>query len=364
MKLLPPPLMCVLCRTAAIFNFHCHRSGHLHHCHAISIVKIMVRTTCLGRALGRVIGRALGREVNCDSDEAPQRQRPTTLIRRQREATLVTKDVHHVDDAADEVHEQPQEATVDDEVVDAQGFSGRPHDTSVLTVYVDHVAVIVWNGEECPELKLSSHERKVQKSGRPTTMIEKLVVVVGLREVTITLDDVASLLHFPITGAFHSFETLHVDEAVLLLVELLKVSAYEARAARAYLLHLLGCTLFANKSATHAHVVFLDTFQDLTQSGSYAWGAIALVHIDHRVVREFELISLFFGYIRWGPVVIHRPERIVRQFGYVQTIPLHSLGSRLCLEDIDDIYMHFSDYLALVDEICVVLGQCTSDYIN
>ena len=88
-----------------------------------------------------------GREVNCDSDEAPQRQRPTTPIRRQREATLVTKDVHHVDDAADEVHEQPQEATVDDEVVDAQGFSGRPHDTSVLTVYVDHVAVIVWNGE-------------------------------------------------------------------------------------------------------------------------------------------------------------------------------------------------------------------------
>ena len=86
---------------------------------------------------------------------------------------------------------------------------------------------------------------------------------------------------------------------------------------------------------------------------------------DHRAYREFKLISLFSRRIRWGPsVVIHRPERIVRQFGYVQTIPLHSLGSRLCLEDIDDIYMHFSDYLALVDEICVVLGQCTSDYIN
>jgi len=40
-------------------------------------------------------------------------------------------------------------------------------------------------------------------------------------------------------------------------------------AARAYLLHLLGCTLFANKSATHVHVVFLDTFRDLNQSGSY-----------------------------------------------------------------------------------------------
>ena len=47
---------------------------------------------------------------------------------------------------------------------------------------------------------------------------------------TIILDDVASLLHLPITGAFHNFETLHVDEAVLLLVELLEANADEARA--------------------------------------------------------------------------------------------------------------------------------------
>jgi len=49
-------------------------------------------------------------------------------------------------------------------------------------------------------------------------------------EVTITLGDVASLLHLPITSAFHSFEALHVDEAVLLLVELLEVIPDEARA--------------------------------------------------------------------------------------------------------------------------------------
>jgi len=104
-----------------------------------------------------------------------------------------------------------------------------------------------------------------------------------------------------------------VDELVLMLVELLEVLGEEARAkivqchgayiclswlwdiyqrrcearhwtvaARAYLLHLLGCTLFANKSATHVHVVYLDAFRDLTQSGSYAWGAVILVHMyDH-----------------------------------------------------------------------------------
>ena len=41
-------------------------------------------------------------------------------------------------------------------------------------------------------------------------------------ELTITLDDVVSLLHLPIIGTFHSFEILHVDEAIFMLVELLK----------------------------------------------------------------------------------------------------------------------------------------------
>ena len=35
-------------------------------------------------------------------------------------------------------------------------------------------------------------------------------------------------------------------------------------------------------SVTHVHVVFLDALHDLSQSGSYAWGAAALVHMyDH-----------------------------------------------------------------------------------
>ena len=126
-------------------------------------------------------------------------------------------------------------------------------------------------------MKLSSHGRKVQKFGRHAVEIEGLVATTGLSpliacsldtvdrglisafaerwhketssfhllvgEDTITLDDMVSFLHLPITGAFHSFETLHVNEAVLMLVELLEVSANEARAEtvqchRAYVRHL------------------------------------------------------------------------------------------------------------------------------
>ncbi|KAL5170856.1 Protein MAIN-LIKE 1 [Glycine soja] len=222
-------------------------------------------------------------------------------------------------------------------------------------------------------------------------------------EVTITLDDVAFLLHMPITGVFHSFETLYVDEAVLMLVELLEVGANEARAktvqchgayvrlswlrdiyrskcdvahwtvaAQAYLLHLLGCTLFSNKSATRVHVVFLDAFRDLSQSGSYACEATALVHMYDNLndaskssVRELKLISCFSGHIRWDLiVVIHRSERVVQKFGYVQAISPHSSDSRLCLEDIDDILMHFSDYLAPVGQIFLVPAQYAPNYMD
>ncbi|XP_028186339.1 uncharacterized protein LOC114372975 [Glycine soja] len=177
--------------------------------------KIMVRTKGLGRILDQVIGRALWRE--------------------------------HVDHTANEVQEQPKEVVVDDEVADVEGFPGGLHDTSVLT--------------ERPELKLSSHGRNVQKFGKPVIEIEGLVATTRLSpliacslgtsdqglistfvekwhketcsfhflvgEVTITLDDVAFLLHLPIIGAFHNFKALHIDEAMLLLVELLEAIAAE-----------------------------------------------------------------------------------------------------------------------------------------
>ena len=49
--------------------------------------------------------------------------------------------------------------------------------------------------------------------------------------------------------------------------------------AHTYLLHLLGYTLFANKSATNVHVVYLEALRDLSQTGRYAWGVAALVHM-------------------------------------------------------------------------------------
>ncbi|KAL5192138.1 Protein MAIN-LIKE 1 [Glycine soja] len=408
----------------------------------------MVRTRGLGRALGRVIDRALGREDHCHSDDVSQRRRPTTSAHRQREAASVAKDAPDVADVTEDVFRHAKEV-----VDDAEGFLDGSCDPLVMTAYGDHVAVIVWNEE-------------VQKFGRPTPEIEGLVAATRLNpliacsvdtgnqgliyafverwhketssfhlpvgEVTITLDDVASLLHLPSIGAFHNFKTLHVNEAVLMLVELLEVSREEVKAetvqchgayvhllwlryiyqskceaehwtvaACAYLLHLLGCTLFANKSATHVHCWIYEHFSSIVESltdpdydemSPYAcrWistkafsksllasmyrkrlDGLTIVDVywmpydDHRIVWDFDLISCFSCHIRWGPVVAkHRLERVVGQFGYVQTIPPQTTGSMLSFEDIDDKWMHFSDYLAPIGQICVVLRQCASDYMH
>ena len=97
------------------------------------------------------------------------------------------------------------------------------------------------------------------------------------------------------------FDPIDVDEAVDLLVESLEVITQEAKneteqyrgayvrltwlqdiyrnkcdarqwilAARAYLLNLVGCKLFANKSVRHISIVFLNAFRDLNQCGGYS----------------------------------------------------------------------------------------------
>ncbi|XP_028223467.1 protein MAIN-LIKE 1-like [Glycine soja] len=145
-----------------------------------------------------------------------------------------------------------------------EGFPSGPRDPSVLTGFAKHVAHSIWSGDERHELKLVSHGRKVDKFGRPALEIEGMIAATGLSplimcsiittdlglisafverwhretstfhlpvgELTITLDDVASLLHIPITGALQSFEPLVTSDAVVLLTELLEVIPEEARA--------------------------------------------------------------------------------------------------------------------------------------
>lgn len=149
-------------------------------------------------------------------------------------------------------------------------------------------------------------------------------------EMTVTLDDVSCLLHIPITGIFLSHPDMSRDIACDYLVDLLGVTRAEAvmetdttrgahirfnwlrdvyhaqsqeddhldYEARTFLLHLVGCTLFADKSATYVDVVYLELFRDLTQCSKYAWGAVALaVLYEHLDDASFHRTRQIGGYM-------------------------------------------------------------------
>jgi len=127
---------------------------------------------------------------------------------------------------------------------------------------------------------------------------------------TITLDDVSNLLHLPIADQFYTQKTLEADSTIYLLVQALRVDHGDASeetrycrgahvrlswlrdvyedacsrkqwtmAARAYLLHLVGCTKFADKSVTSVNVFYLGFFVDMRLTEGYSWAGAALTHM-------------------------------------------------------------------------------------
>ncbi|KAJ1413648.1 Aminotransferase-like, plant mobile domain [Sesbania bispinosa] len=160
------------------------------------------------------------------------------------------------------------------------GYEGGPWDTTFLRSYEFHVAQRLWTGEDRGALKVLTHGRKLKRpeddyirdiiddSGLGPliegthSMIDRSLISafterwhretssfhLPVGEMTITLEDVSSLLHLPVIG-------------------------------RLFSLLALGCTIFADKSATIVRVTYLELFRDLSSVGNIAWGATAPTYL-------------------------------------------------------------------------------------
>ncbi|KAH1256905.1 Protein MAIN-LIKE 1 [Glycine max] len=413
----------------------------------------MVRT----RGLHRVVGTGRGRDLSQDvAENVPRRRRPTASARRQqvtqrvedvpqfpKDVPQLAEDVPHASDGSPERTgaadgAESDRVASDGTIADDEGFPGGPRDPSVLIGFADHVAHNIWRGQEQPDLKLVSHGRKVDKFGRPAAEIEGIIAATGLDplircsvittdpglisafvvrwhsetssfhlpvgEVTITLDDVSSLLHIPITGALHSFGPLATSDAVALLTELLEVTPDEATAEtrQAGIQRpgtgrdiLLGsgrfgtlCWIYEHFPSVHRSVAD-DGFAEASPracrwltgkaqmigikeapyrariDGLTVTDVCWMLYAKHRGVRGYDLISSYMGQVRWGPIIVYlRPERVVRQMGYIQTVPPPSVRDSLTGTDIDDRWVQFSDHVAPTGELCVVPGQVAPDYME
>ncbi|KAH1253570.1 hypothetical protein GmHk_04G010190 [Glycine max] len=442
----------------------------------------MVRTRGLGRALGTSRGRDMSQDAH--QPEVSRHRRPTASVHRQwvhvtedvtqtpEDVPQLNEDVPHVSDATPEMTGAVDAADAEGVASDGslgspptdEGFPCGPRDPSVLTGFAEHVAHSIWSGEERPNLKFVSHGRKVDKFGRLAPEMEGMIAATGLsplildlyppssRELTITLDDVLSLLHLPITGALHAFEPLVTFDAVGLLTELLEVTPEEATAethqaggphvwlswlrdvyqsrcrarqvqrschapvsfqgpgpSRGILLGngcigplasqtptqqmagyitLLQCWIYEHFLTVHQCIID-DAYAEASPRAS-RWltskahmtrikraqyqariEALTVTNVfwmpyaEHRGVRGFDLISAYTGQLRWGQIVVYvRPERVVRQFRYIQTVPPPPIRDSLTDADIDGQWLHFSDHLVPAGEICAVPVQVAPDYMD
>uniref|UniRef100_A0A1S2Z8T4 Protein MAIN-LIKE 1-like n=1 Tax=Cicer arietinum TaxID=3827 RepID=A0A1S2Z8T4_CICAR len=210
---------------------------------------------------------------------------------------------------------QPEKVHADEAHPEAD--DGYPGDRGELRVFSNgkKLKEVVIENDEVKELVKSSGLYPLLKCSYE--MIDKCLISafferwhrdtnnfhLPIGEMTITLDDVSSLLHIPITGAFFSVNIFNKDEVAVLLGELVGVSLADAyvefnmtwtttvqyswlldvyhqrcadqhwqMAARAFLLFLVGCTLFSDKSAFAVSVAYLECFRDLNSCGGICMG--------------------------------------------------------------------------------------------
>ncbi|KAL5190752.1 hypothetical protein HKD37_04G010122 [Glycine soja] len=276
--------------------------------------KIIVRT----RGLGRVLGTGRGRETTQDAPEAdvPRRRWPTASACRQQ--VRVPEDVAQRPEDGPQLHEDAPHVS-----------DGTPDMTSVADA-VDTEGVATETSLGSPAV----HE------GFPGGPRDPSVLTGYAEHVA---HNIWSDLHCWIYEHFPSMHTCFVD------------TACDEGSPRA-------CRWLTGK----AHMTGIKGAPYRTRMDAFTVTDVSwMPYAEHRGVRGFDLISSYTGQLRWGQLVVYtRPERVTRQFGYIQTVPPTLVTKSLMSDEIDDWWIHFSDHLVGAGEICVVLGQVALDYME
>ncbi|XP_028051332.1 protein MAIN-LIKE 1-like [Camellia sinensis] len=282
------------------------------------------------RGRGRGRGRGQGRDpVSVEYDI------PSASQSRSRSQRRVEGD--DMPDIAVEDASLPDSSTVQEEYL-THAFPGGPTDPSILRSFNSHVVAAIWHGkilawpwwsvENNTKFKAIIEQFGLSQLARCTyPFVNKLLISsfverwqletntfhMTVGEMALTLDDVGTILGLPIVGKSVSVPDVTDHYGVTLLVYSLGITERAAHeevssaggnsvrldwlqsqfagvtdsdpeeviqcADRAYLLFLLGCTLFSDKSGGRVPVVYFGLLMDLGSIHTYAWGAAALAFL-------------------------------------------------------------------------------------
>ncbi|KAF2302192.1 hypothetical protein GH714_033696 [Hevea brasiliensis] len=303
-------------------------------------------------------------------------------------------------------------------LMDQNATNPGPIDASVLYDQENHVSSAVWDGQERGVLRCHEHTSKlgewrltqrqielVEKAGFgylrrfPSISLDNPLISalverwrketntfhLRVGEMTITLEDVALLLGLAIDGepvlgvTYTSCKSVcekflgRVPDTGYMSGGMVKLSWLKEyfsqcpddspleeieRHTRAYLLYLVGSTIFSTTTGNKVPIMYLPLFDDFEKAGKYAWGAAALAFL-YRALGRASLKSqstisgcLTLLQVEWVPynnldsnlipksvrsILIlgrsktmlicfdkaerHLPDRCLRQIGILQGIP-------------------------------------------
>ncbi|XP_028099401.1 protein MAIN-LIKE 2-like [Camellia sinensis] len=253
-----------------------------------------------GRGRGRGRGRGQGRDPISVEYDIPSASQSRSRSRSQRR--VPNYDMH---DIAVKDASLPDSPTVQEKYL-THAFPGGPTDPSILRSFNSHVTTAIWHGEERGPLKCHNHSSKilawpwwsVDNNTRFKAIIEqsrlsqlvrctyqfvnKLLISsrsVGVPDVTdhhgVTL--LVSGLGITERVAYEEISTAGGNSVRLewLRSQFAGVTDSDPEeamqcAAKAYLLFLLGCTLFSDKSGGRVPIVYLGLLMDLGSIHAYA----------------------------------------------------------------------------------------------
>ncbi|GAU10254.1 hypothetical protein TSUD_420290, partial [Trifolium subterraneum] len=213
---------------------------------------------------------------------------------------------------------QPQPNNEDEEPnVQEESYPGGPRDLSLLKNYHKHRAIPIWDAQHNDpilnkSLRCIASANKVIKIQKPTQdWFWEYIIASGLEplgkflnHVKISRPDGAQMLssylgidegdaldmfatlkgpyltHSYVQGLFMDYldvaETAFANNAPMH-----EVRMYRERCVRAFLLFLVGCTIFSNKTSYYLDVVYIQYFADLSSVHEWNWGSAALVHLQN-----------------------------------------------------------------------------------
>ncbi|KAJ1441320.1 Aminotransferase-like, plant mobile domain [Sesbania bispinosa] len=320
-----------------------------------------------------------------------------------------------VEQPVQQQHDPTPAEDVPQEVVYEVVYKGGPRDTSLLRSYESHVARLLWSGE-ADKFEITKLDKDYVKDivddsglgqlieGTHSLVVRSLLSTFTERwhrdtsnfhlpmgEMTIILDKVFSLLHIPVHGRLTWLRSVYENNPE---------QNHLMYTARAYLLQLVVCTIFADKSPTVVQVHYLELFRECwRQWARLLGGAVALTYLyeqlneasSHQTRHLAGYSTLFQAWIlEHFPHITHikrspnyvegmplcrrlRPHRFVdrapRQCGHIQSIPF-SPHIQLLVPPITDVHAHFLNYHDhLLDEsrripLITYAGECTDRHLD